>query len=84
VARRMQPPPERHVAGVSTGSFRPVHAPVSLAEHIVVVGFGITWGTVLASAIAFGLGATDLAKEVLERRMIRHPRIREMDDLNHW
>jgi hypothetical protein len=45
VARRMQPPPERHVDCVSTGSFRPVHAPVSLAEHIVVVGFGITWGT---------------------------------------
>jgi len=56
-----------------------------IAEHIVVVGFGITWGgLVLASAIAFGLGATDLAKEFLERRMIRHPRMSEMDDLRHW
>lgn len=81
----MQPPPERHVACVSTGSFRPVHAPVSLAEHIVVGGFGITWdGLVLASTIAFGLGAKDLAKEFLERRMIRHPRMSEVDDLQHW
>ena len=58
---------------------------LGIAEHIVVVGFGITWGgLVLASAIAFGLGATDLAKEFLERRMIRHPRMSEMDDLRHW
>jgi hypothetical protein len=36
----------------------------------IVVGFGITWGgIVLAGAIAFGLGAADLAKEFLERRL---------------
>ena len=58
---------------------------LGIAEHIVVVGFGITWGgLVLASAIAFGLGATDLAKDFLERRMIGRSRTSETDDLRHW
>jgi hypothetical protein len=39
---------------------------------------------VLASAIAFGLGATDLAKDFLERRMIGRSRTSETDDLRHW
>jgi hypothetical protein len=57
---------------------------LGIAEHIVVVGFGITWGgLVLATAIAFGLGATDLAKDFLERRVIRS-RTNGPDDLRHW
>ncbi len=57
---------------------------LGIAEHIVVVGFGITWGgLVLAAAIAFGLGATDLAKDFLERRVIR-TKANAVDDLHHW
>jgi len=57
---------------------------LGIAEHIVVVGFGITWGgLVLATAIAFGLGATDLAKEFLERRVVR-TKATAPDDLRHW
>jgi len=57
---------------------------LGIAEHIVVVGFGITWGgLVLATAIAFGLGATDLAKEFLERRVVRS-KATAQDDLRHW
>ncbi len=57
---------------------------LGIAEHIVVVGFGITWGgLVLAAAIAFGLGATDLAKDFLERRVVRK-RSTAADDLHHW
>ncbi|MBA5867261.1 MAG: hypothetical protein GDA67_11280 [Nitrospira sp. CR1.3] len=57
---------------------------LGIAEHIVVVGFGITWGgLVLATAIAFGLGAKDLAKEFLERRVVR-TKATAPDDLRHW
>jgi len=49
------------------------------------VGFGITWGgIVLAGAIAFGLGATDLAKGFLERRLGGRPKTSAVDDLHHW
>jgi len=83
-------PPARLIANCSRWGLQLLAGAMALeqlgiAEHIVVVGFGITWGgLVLASAIAFGLGATDMAKEFLERRMIRHPRMSEMDDLRHW
>jgi len=40
-------------------------------------------GVVLAGAIAFGLGAKDLAKEFLERRLGNKPRDRAPDDLRH-
>jgi uncharacterized membrane protein YdjX (TVP38/TMEM64 family) len=50
----------------------------------VVVGFGITWGgIVLAGAIAFGLGATDLAKVFLERRLVGRSKSGAVDDLHH-
>lgn len=83
-------PPARLIANCSRWGLQLLAGAMALeqlgiAEHIVVVGFGITWGgLVLASAIAFGLGATDLAKEFLERRVIRRPRASEMDDLRHW
>jgi len=57
---------------------------LGIAQHIVVVGFGITLGgVVLAAAIAFGLGAKDLAKDCLERRLSHGPRDRAPDDLRH-
>lgn len=57
---------------------------LGIAQHIVVVGFGITWGgVVLATAIAFGLGGRDLAKEYLERRVAGRSRSEVTDDLRH-
>jgi uncharacterized membrane protein YdjX (TVP38/TMEM64 family) len=57
---------------------------LGIAQHIVVVGFGITWGgVVLAAAIAFGLGGKDLAKEFLERRVAGRSRSDMTDDLRH-
>lgn len=59
---------------------------LGIARSIVVVGFGITLGgVVLAVAIAFGLGATDLAKEFLEERLSDKPKLRDRasDDLRH-
>jgi hypothetical protein len=48
------------------------------------VGFGITWGgIVLAGAIAFGQGATDLAKGFLERRLGGRSKSGAVDDLHH-
>jgi hypothetical protein len=58
---------------------------LGIAQHIVVVGFGITWGgIVLAGAIAFGLGAADLAKGFLERRLVARSKSSAVDDLHHW
>ena len=58
---------------------------LGIAQHIVVVGFGITWGgIVLAGAIALGLGASDLAKEFLERRLVPRSKSSTADDLHHW
>lgn len=45
---------------------------LGLAEHTVVLGFGITFGAMmLALALAFGLGGRDLARQFLERRLVR-------------
>lgn len=82
-------PPARLFASCSRWGIQLLAAAMALeqlgiAEHIVVVGFGITWGgLVLAAAIAFGLGATDLAKDFLERRVVRNRSI-AADDLHHW
>jgi hypothetical protein len=57
---------------------------LGIARNIVVVGFGITLGgLVLAAAIAFGLGAKDLAKEFLERRLSNKTRDWTVDELRH-
>ena len=57
---------------------------LGIARNIVVVGFGITLGGVLlAAAIAFGLGAKDLAREFLERRLAGRPKDHQPDDLRH-
>ena len=53
---------------------------LSIAQNIVVVGFGIMFGgIVMAAAIAFGLGAKDLAKEFLEQRLSNKSRDRAPD-----
>ncbi|HEU4683788.1 MAG TPA: hypothetical protein VFS39_04730 [Nitrospira sp.] len=82
-------PPARVVATCSRWGVRLLAASMALeqlgiAQHIVVVGFGITWGgVVLAGAIAFGLGAADSAKQFLEGCVIGS-RSAIPDDLRHW
>ncbi|HET8580758.1 MAG TPA: hypothetical protein VFL31_07145 [Nitrospiraceae bacterium] len=82
-------PPARLVATCSRWGVQLVAVAMALEElgiarNIVVVGFGITLGgVVVATAIAFGLGAKDLAKEFLERRLGNKPRDRASDDLRH-
>ena len=57
---------------------------LGIAETVVVVGFALLMGgVVLAGAIAFGLGAKDLAKEYLERRLAFKHEERKGDDLRH-
>ena len=57
---------------------------LGIAQHIVVVGFGITWGgLVLAAALALGLGGRDLAKDFLERRLTGAARPSLSEDLRH-
>jgi hypothetical protein len=57
---------------------------LGIAEHIVVVGFAITFGgIVLAATLACGLGAQDLAKRWLEEQFHGSARWRPPDDLRH-
>lgn len=57
---------------------------LGIAEHIVVVGFAITFGgIVLATALACGLGAQDLAKQWLEAQFYGRAQSRSPDDLRH-
>jgi len=82
-------PPARLIAACSRWGLQLLAVAMALeqlgiAQHIVVVGFGITWGgLVFAAAIAFGLGGSDLAKDFLERRIVRR-RAAALDDLHHW
>lgn len=83
-------PPARLVAacarwGVQLAAVAMALEQLGIAEHIVAIGFGITLGGgFLAAALAFGLGAKDLAKELLERTLSNRPRDRASDDLRHW
>ena len=83
-------PPARLVAACSRWGMQVLAGAMALeqlgiAQHIVVVGFGITWGgLVLAGAIAFGLGGGDLAKEFLQRRLGTRDKSSTIDDLHHW
>ena len=83
-------PPARLIAACSRWGIHVLAGAMALeqlgiAQHIVVVGFGITWGgIVLAGAIAFGLGAADLAKEFLNRRLVARSKSSTADDLHHW
>ena len=80
-------PPARVVAAASRWGVQLVAIAMALeqlgiASNIVAVGFGITLGgVVFAAAIAFGLGAKDLAREFLESRLSH--RARPPDDLRH-
>lgn len=82
-------PPARLLAACSRWGVQVVAVAMALeqlgiAKTVVVVGFGIVMGgVVLAAAIAFGLGARDLAKDFLERRLAGRPRDRQPDDLRH-
>lgn len=82
-------PPARLVAACSRWGVQLLAVAMALeqlgiAQNIVVVGFGITLGgVVMAAAIAFGLGAKDLAKEFLERRLSNRCKDRTPDDLRH-
>lgn len=82
-------PPARLVATCSRWGVQLVAVAMALEElgiarNIVAEGFGIVaGGVVLAMAIAFGLGAKDLAKEFLERRLGNKPQDRAPDDLRH-
>ena len=82
-------PPARLVAGAARWGILLVSMAMALeqlgiAQTIVVVGFGLTFGgVVLAAAIAFGLGAKDLAKSYLERRLGPGSPNGTPDDLRH-
>jgi hypothetical protein len=82
-------PPARLVAAASRWGVQLVAVAMALeqlgiARNIVALGFGITLGgVVLAAAIAFGLGAKDLAKEYLERRLSFKNKGVAPDDLRH-
>jgi hypothetical protein len=57
---------------------------LGIAQHVVVVGFAIAFGgIVFAAGLAFGLGARDLAKDYLERRLGGRGDDRAPDDLRH-
>jgi hypothetical protein len=81
-------PPARILAACSRWGVQLVAMAMALeqlgiAQNIVVVGFGIAFGgVVLAAALAFGLGAKDLAKEFLDRQFGRNG-TRAKDDLTH-
>jgi uncharacterized membrane protein YdjX (TVP38/TMEM64 family) len=83
-------PPARLIAACSRWGIQVLAGAMALeqlgiAQHIVIVGFGITWGgIVLACAIAFGLGGGDLAKEFLQRRLGTRHKSSTIDDLHHW
>ena len=82
-------PPARLVAGASRWGILLLAVAMAMEElgiarNIVAVGFGlILGGIVFAAAIAFGLGAKDLAKEFMESRLSQRPRSRAPDDLRH-
>jgi hypothetical protein len=82
-------PPARWIAagtrwGIQLLTVAMAFEQLGIAQHIVVVGFGITWGgLVLAAALALGLGGKDLAKDFLERRLAGHSRSQINEDLRH-
>jgi mechanosensitive ion channel-like protein len=82
-------PPARFVAACARWGVQMVAVAMALeqlgiAQHIVVVGFGIAFGgVVMAGALAFGLGAKELAKDFLERQFGRNEKLQQHDDLTH-
>lgn len=82
-------PPARLVAAVSRWGVQLFAVAMALeqlgiAQNVVVVGFAIAFGgIVFAAGLAFGLGAKDLAKDYLERKLGGRGADRAPDDLRH-
>jgi len=82
-------PPARLIAnmsrwGVQLFALAMALEELGIAQSVVIVGFGITFGgVVFATCLAFGLGAKDLAKDYLERTLSSRPRDRAPDDIRH-
>ena len=82
-------PPARLIASAARWTIQLLSVAMALeqlgiAEHIVAVGFGITWGgIVLAAALAFGLGGKDLARSFFERRLAAPLHEPSHDDVHH-
>jgi hypothetical protein len=82
-------PPARLVANISRWGVQLTAVAMALeqlgiAQHIVVAGFALTFGgVVLAAAIAFGLGAKDLAKDYLEGKLSSRAKARPPEDIRH-
>lgn len=82
-------PPARLVAAVSRWGVQLFAVAMALeqlgiAQNVVVVGFAIAFGgIVFAAGLAFGLGAKDLAKDYLERKLGGRGPDRAPDDLRH-
>ncbi|HSN05052.1 MAG TPA: hypothetical protein VLS44_08705 [Nitrospira sp.] len=82
-------PPARLVAdvarwGVQLTAIAMALEQLGIAQHVVVAGFALTFGgVVLAGAIAFGLGARDLAKDYLEGKLSSRTKDRAPEDLRH-
>jgi hypothetical protein len=82
-------PPARLVAdvvrwGVQLTAIAMALEQLGIAQQIVVAGFALTFGgVVLAAAIAFGLGAKDLAKDYLEGKLSSRAKDRGSEDLRH-
>ena len=57
---------------------------MGIAEAIIVAAFSIAFGgVVLALAIAFGLGAQNAAKEIIEKRFKKDVEPKKEDDFSH-
>lgn len=82
-------PPARMLAAFSRWGVQLVAIAMALeqlgiAETVVVVGFALLMGgIVLAGAIAFGLGAKDLAKDYMERHLALKHEEKKGEDLHH-
>lgn len=69
--------------GVLTFTMAAVLTQLGIGREMVMLAFGLTFGgIVLAFALAFGLGARDLARELLERRF-RHRENAPDDEIAH-
>jgi len=52
-----------------------------LAEQTVLLAFGIAFGAAMLSlAIAFGMGGRDLARQFLEKRLVREAKSEKEDE----
>lgn len=57
---------------------------LSIGRTVVLVAFSITFGgIVLALALAFGLAGKDLARDFLEKNLVRPAKETEQDDFRH-